>query len=136
MSSSAGGQRLADRGLGELVAIRPEHPSTSLQAAVGKRDVGGDDDVARPGLLGDPVVGRAETGPHDQFDPRIRRHPQRGVRDDFHGHGVAPRDPVDLVLDRAGVGVDVDGEHAAHYGSWRGRRHRSGLVGGPAICEQ
>src|SRR5262249_39930950 len=39
------------------------------------------------------------------------RYPLWSVGDHFDGHGVAPRDPVDLVLDRAGVGIDVDGVH-------------------------
>ena len=65
--------------------------------------------AARPGALGDPVVGRVErVGDDDPLDQRMRRHPQPGVADDPDRHLVPPRDLVDLVLDRAGVGVDQD----------------------------
>ena len=109
----AQGQRRADVVLGERVALGVEDAGLLRQAAGGQRDVGRDDDVARPGLLGDPVVGRAEARAHDQLDQRVGRHPQRGVGHDRDAHRVAAGDAVDLVLDRAGVGVDVDGQHGS-----------------------
>ena len=39
-------------------------------------------------------------------EPGAVRHEDRLVGDDVHGEGVARRDELDLVLDRAGVGVE------------------------------
>jgi len=57
----------------------PFGPSTSLQAAVGKRDVGGDDDVAFPGALSDAVVRRVEaTLDHDEPVRRVAINLKKG----------------------------------------------------------
>ena len=53
--------------------VLPITDRAGLEAAVGERDVGGDDDVARPGPLGDPVVGGIEAvAHHDQLDAADR----------------------------------------------------------------
>src|SRR3546814_7334585 len=37
-------------------------------------------------------------------------HAQAAIADDRHQHAVAPRHLVDLVLDRAGIGIDEDAD--------------------------
>jgi hypothetical protein len=64
--------------------------------------------------LGDPVVGSVESVADDHaVDEIVRRHADRAVADDRHRHAVAEGDLVDLLLDRAGVGIDKDADHRA-----------------------
>ena len=56
----ARGERHADRGFGERLAVRRNRHRAGPHAAMGERHVGGDDDAAGAGPLGDPVVGRVE----------------------------------------------------------------------------
>jgi len=57
--------------------LLPITAAPRLQAAVGERDVGRDDDVARSGTLGDPVVRGVETvAHHHQFDRGSRGTPR------------------------------------------------------------
>ena len=63
------------------------------------------------GLLGDPVVGGVEAVRHDDaVDQGVLGHAEVGVGDHRHRHLAAEGDAVDLVLYRAGVGVDEDAE--------------------------
>ncbi len=94
------------------------------QTAGGQWDVGGDDDVTRSGLLGDPVVGRAEAGPHDHLHEGVGRNMERGVRHDRDAHRIAAGNAIHLVLDRASVGVDVEDQHVSHPRSKRCRAAR------------
>ncbi len=90
-----------------------------------KRNIGGDDDIAFAGALGDPVVGGVHPGTRrDALDQRILRHPDEIARDHADGQAVARGDAVDFVFDRAGVGVDIDAggcsNLASSVGIWSG----------------
>src|SRR6056297_1464164 len=112
----AGGQDVADIGLGQWLAVMLEHQRPGGHASGGKGDVAGDDHIARSGTVGDPLVGHVGAFGHDdRFDQRILRGAQAAVRDDEHLHLVAGADLFDLGLHGAGIGVDIDahGEGAA-----------------------
>ena len=91
-----------------------------FDAAAGQRDVGGDDDIAFAGALGDPVVGGIHSGTRrDPLDQGIGRHP-----DEIAGHhadrqAMPGGNAVDFVFDRTGVGVDIDAGGGVQNG-----RHR------------
>jgi len=51
----------------------------------------------------------------------IKRHPDELACDHADGQAMAGRDTVDLVFDRAGVGVDIDA------GGVQSGRHRLGI---------
>src|SRR5687768_14259651 len=55
-------EMFANVAVGERVALGGKDARVSGEAAGSKRNIGGDDNVARAALLGDPVVGRPETG--------------------------------------------------------------------------
>ena len=80
----------------------------------------------RAGPRRDPVVGRVELPARDdhQLDRAAFGHAHPRVRDQDHRDAVAGGDAVDLLLDRAGVGVDVDDPH----GHGRSRLWRSSMV--------
>src|SRR3546814_5822233 len=72
--------------------------------------VAGDHHVARPGALGDPVVGGVEAGAHHHpLHERMHRQRDNAVGHHLHGPAVTLGDLEDLLLHRTGVGVDVDG---------------------------
>ena len=102
-------QRHADRLFGERLAVRRDHLGAGFHAAAGERDVRGDDDIALAGALRDPVVGGIHAGPRsDALDQRILRHADEIARDHADRQAVPDRDAIDLVLHRAGVGIDID----------------------------
>ena len=69
----------------------------------------------------DPVVGGVEiVGYHDPLDQRMVGHAHPAVADDVDRHCATECDAIDLVLYRAGVGVDQD----ADQGRRRGHRRR------------
>ena len=91
----------------------PSARDTPAQAAAGERDVGGDRNIAHPSMLDDPVISRVEPTPHhDELDEWLLRYPQRRIGDHEHLDLVPPRDAVDLLLDRAGIGINVDGHRS------------------------
>jgi hypothetical protein len=63
----------ADVVVRQRAAAGPQFAGPLRQAAGGQRDVRGDD-VALPGLPGDPVVGRPEAGVDDQPDQLVGGH--------------------------------------------------------------
>ena len=90
----------------------PQHPGALLQAPGCERDVAGDDDVLLGDVLDDPVVRTVELFfDHLQRQPVSRRvsHPVVGHQNDLQS--VALGYPIDLLLDRAAVGVNVDIQH-------------------------
>jgi hypothetical protein len=77
--------------------------------AGGEGDVGGEDEVAQGGVLGDPIVGGVgEPGTRTRSRPGCGGRRSGGVGDDRDRHRVAGGDLVDLLLDRAGIGVEQD----------------------------
>ena len=78
-----------------------------------------------PGALRDPVVGGVHPGAgRDALDQRILRHPDEVAGDHADRQAMAGGDAVDLVLDRAGVGVDIDAggvQWVSSVGDWLGR---------------
>ena len=99
----------ADARGGERLAVVADHRRAGLQAAVGEQDVAGDHHRLRVGLLDDPVVGRVElVGDHHPLDERMAGHPHIAVADHPYRHFAPEGDLVDLLLHRAGVGVDKD----------------------------
>ena len=93
----------------ERLAVRRDHLGAGLDAAAGERNIRGDDDVALAGALRDPVVGGVHAGAGgDALDQRILRHADEIARDHADRQAVPDRDAINLVLHRAGVGVDID----------------------------
>ena len=91
-----------------------------LQAAVGEQDVAGDHHRLRVGLLRDPVVGGVELVRHQHpLDQRMVGHADARVADHPHRHLAAQGDSIDLVLHRAGVGVDQDSNQARRSSRFR-----------------
>jgi hypothetical protein len=110
IEQGAGRDGIADGLLGERLPLRAQDPRTAAQAAIGEGDVGGDRDVAGFDAFRDPVIGGVESAFHDdELDQILRRHPERRVRDDVDLDAVPAGNPVDLLLDRAGVGINIDG---------------------------
>jgi len=108
----ARGEGVADPAGVELTAAEIEATNTVGDDAGGQGDIGGQDQVARLGALGDPVVGGVDiAGNNDQL--HSIRCPQVRVSDDREVDVVAVRDLVDLLLDRAGVGVKIDSQCAS-----------------------
>ena len=62
LADGARGQGRADAVGGERLAGRVQGLGPGFQRPVGQGDVGGDDDVAGTGPLGDPVVGHVRPG--------------------------------------------------------------------------
>ena len=112
----------ADAGGVEGLAVVAQHRRTRLEAAVGQQDVGGDHDGARPCILFNPVVRSIETIRDDHApDPLAHRHAEGAVADhaDVHivrGCLVPLGDAVDLLLNRAGIGIDEDGDGRDGWG--------------------
>jgi hypothetical protein len=107
---------------GERLAVRREHLGACLDAAARQRNVGGNDDIALSGAFRNPVVGGVHSGTgRDAFDHRILRHANEIAGNHADGEAMAGGDAIDLVLDRAGIGVDIDA------GGVQRRRHRLGF---------
>src|SRR4029077_12411577 len=99
----------ADRRRRERHAGIADHGRALLDRAVGQGNIGGDHDVAFAGALGDPVVGGIEAVVHhDPLDARIARHVDVAVGDDEDLQAVTLGHPVDLGLDRTGIGIYLD----------------------------
>ena len=78
-------QRHADRVRGKALAGRGEDVGAGFDAAARQRNVRRDDDRARAGPFGDPVVRRVRPGRDDDpFDIRRARDQDRAVGDDEH----------------------------------------------------
>ncbi len=89
-----------------------EHSCACLKGTVGEKDVGSDDDTVRGGALGDPVVSFVKAIADDHaFDEWVSENAERRVTDNFYQYGVAQRDFVNLVLHRAGIGINEDLDH-------------------------
>jgi len=101
------GERHADRRVGETPAGRRQNLRACLDAAARERNVGGHDDACLSRPRCDPVVGGVRIrANHDLLDRRDAGNPDRSIRDHIDFQAVAVGDPVNLVLHRAGVGVD------------------------------
>ena len=80
-----------------------------LDAAIGERNIAGDDDGAARDPFGDPVIGGVEpVGDDDALDPGLARHGHEAVGDDEDLDAMPLGDTIDFRLHRAGVGIDVD----------------------------
>ncbi len=112
----AGCQREPDRVLGERPPVRRDHFRACFHAAARQRHVGGDDDIAGARAFGDPVVRFVHAGAdHHALDHLIARHRDRAVADDkdleINALERMPLgDAIQLLLHRAGIGVDVEGD--------------------------
>jgi hypothetical protein len=109
-------ERHADRVFGEWLAVRRQHDRAFLHAAARQGHVGGDDDVAAAGAFCNPVVGLIHAAAdHDALHYLISRDRNRAVADDedFERRALE-RMPlghaIHLLLHRAGIGVDVNGD--------------------------
>src|SRR5690606_28232161 len=82
---------------------------TERDSAGCKRDIGGDDVVVGFRVFHDPGVGGVRALRHDDVaDHRVPRGAQAAIGHENHDQAVAFGHLHHLVLDRAGVGVDVD----------------------------
>jgi hypothetical protein len=84
----AHGQRSTELIVREWMPFRIEDESCFCQAAGRKRNIGGNNYVTRPNVLGDPIVGRAETRPYNQFHQRGGWYPQWSIDHDDDAHRV------------------------------------------------
>lgn len=106
------GKCAADGVFGEEVAFGVEYAGAFFEALRGEGNVGGDDDVAGGGALGDPVVGFVEAVAHqDEFDAGVVGGAHPGVCHEGDGDGVAFCNAVGFVFDGAGICVYVDVGH-------------------------
>ena len=83
------------------------------------------------GALRDPVIGGVHPGTgRDALDQRILRHPDEIARDHADRQPMPGGDAVDLVLDRAGIGVDIDagGVQIGRHRLGIGRRTQAGAL--------
>jgi hypothetical protein len=119
---------MASAFLGERLARRANNLRPPLEAACGERDVGRHRDVARPDTLGNPVVRRIRAiRHHDAADEGTFGQPHPGIRDEMDDETMPLGDAHGLVLDWAGVGVDVED------GEWDlGAGHSATLAGSAA----
>src|SRR5579859_7362063 len=102
-------KRHPDRCFRKRLAVRRNDFGAGLDAAAGQRDVGGDNDIALARALCDPVIGGVHSGAgSDALDQRILRYPDELAGDHADGNAMAGGHAIDFVLDRAGIGVDVD----------------------------
>src|SRR6056297_778952 len=103
-------QRHADAAFVEDLALRRHGLTAGGDTAGRERDIGGNDDAARHGTLGDPVVGLVEPLVHDDEGYlRITRHADAAIGNQKNLRNMARSHAVALVLHRAGIGVDEQG---------------------------
>src|SRR5262249_55440818 len=113
------GERHSDRLFGERLAVRRNHVGAGFDTAARQRNVCGDDDVAGASALRDPVIGGVHARPcGDALDQRVLRYPDEAACNHADGYAKPERDAINLVLYRAGIGVDIDagGRGACHAG--------------------
>ncbi len=90
--------------------VGPSTDSTGLHGAASERDIGRDDDGTWSRALRNPVIGLVHPlRHHNPFDQRIARHGNRRIRDDKDLQPMPLGDAIDLRLDRAGIGIDQNG---------------------------
>ena len=107
----AHGQRHADAVVGKTLAGRADHPRAGPVPAGGERDVGGNDDIGLGCPLYDPVVGCVGTLGHDHpVDEMALGKPHPAVGDEIHRKAMPLPHPHRLLLHRAGVGIDEEGD--------------------------
>lgn len=97
------------------MASMGQGPGTLRQAPRGERNVGGDADIRGPDTLGDPIVGLvgpAADGDHLDIRQTRRADRPRSVRNDAHQKVEPSGDTKRLLPHRAGVGVDIERDHA------------------------
>ena len=89
--------------------VGADHVGARLHTAACERNIRRHHDGAAPGALGDPVIGSVETRAHQHaLHQRIARHVDEAVRHHQHLDPMPLGHPVDLGLDRAGIGIHVD----------------------------
>ena len=90
----------------------PDRQGPRLQAPAGEHDVGRDHDIAGLYMIRDPVIGRVEAAAHHlEHDPRVTGDPHPGVGHQGDRQPVPVGDAVDLLFDRARVGVHKNVQH-------------------------
>src|SRR5437588_3076572 len=102
-------QRHSDRGFRERLAVRCDHLGAGLHAPARQRDIRSDDDIAWACALRNPVVGgiHAWAG-RDTFDQRLPRHADEIAGNHADRQAMPDGNAIDLVLHRAGVGIDIN----------------------------
>ena len=119
------GQNAADIGSVDLASVRAQHIGAVGNAFRRQRDIIGDDDVACPGLVGNPDVGGVRPIINDDKpDERVRVWPDAAIADHDRPTAVTYGDGDDLILHRAGIGIDVNLCHPQTIGQ----------AGGICIC--
>jgi hypothetical protein len=79
-----------------------------LDATADKRHIVGDHNVTARHACNDPVVRGIGFAADDHAFYEFRtRHDDKAVREDERLHSVTLGDPIDLVPNRAGVGIDM-----------------------------
>ncbi len=117
--------------------VGTERAGVLLDAAVGERDVLGHHDVPRADTLGDPVIRNVRAVRDDGLghERMAVKAEHAAVGHEMDMNPVPFGDPDDLVLHRAGVGIDIDFEHeriegrcgysAAFVSEWLAARSQS-----------
>lgn len=94
---------------GELISVRIDGSDSIFHAAIGKKNIGGDDDVSVLGVFNYPVVGRIETSTHDfHLKQGMDGDVQPLIRDQDDSNLAALADFKNFVFDWAAIGVDDD----------------------------
>lgn len=102
-----GGEGVADRGFTESTPLETQRPGALAQATRSEGDIAGDDDVVPGDVLDDPIIRGVELVAHDhQLEPVLVRDLHSRVRYQSYLELIAPGYTVDLLLDRAAIGVD------------------------------
>lgn len=105
----AQGEAVGDVGGGEFLAAIFDDASTARDGGVGERDILRDDEIAGGDVFDNPIIdGVGAFGDADDAGAGHGAILHGGGGDVKHAHAVAARGAVELILDRAGVGVDID----------------------------
>ena len=105
----ARGQLVADVGTGKNIAIVADGDCARFQTFRGKRDVGGDNNVAVRDPFGNPHVGDIRTVRDDnRFHQRMGVRPDPPIGNYENGQGVPVRNFQCFGPYGAGVSVDID----------------------------
>jgi hypothetical protein len=107
-------QRHADGLFRERLAVGSDDIRARLDAACCKRDVGSDDDIAFLHPFRNPVVrGIHAAARGNPLDQRMVGHADEIARYHADRKAMALGDAINLVLHRAGIGIDVNTGHGA-----------------------
>ena len=112
LTDHPGGKGASDAVDRKNTAIRVYRLRSSLECAVSERDIGRDHHITGPRVLCNPIIGRVRSLlDHHRGDPGLWRHADPTIRNDEHRELITLRHPIQLVIDRTSIRIDVEGGH-------------------------